>query len=195
MMVLRFYVSFLPVILAGIANSIFVKTRAFDHLAKPLDRDRKFLDNRPIFGSSKTYKGFLGYVVLTMLFMLIWGFLCSTIPWLQENNYFYQSNENSILFNLSVGFLLGFAWALFELPNSFLKRRLDIQPSKSYGGFKGIFFIVLDQADSIFGVALVLVLFYPLSVAQYFVFVAIGALTHLFFNFLLYLLKIRKRPV
>jgi len=32
--------------------------------------------------------------------------------------------------NALVGFALGFAYVLFELPNSFIKRRLDIAPGK-----------------------------------------------------------------
>jgi hypothetical protein len=95
-----------------------------------------------------------------------------------------------------LGGLLGFVWALFEIPNSFLKRRLKIAPGHtSKNSLVKILFIFLDQADSIFGVVLVIAIFYPISIAQYFFYVLVGALTHIALNFLLFLTKIRKRPI
>jgi CDP-diglyceride synthetase len=193
--VFKLYVSLLPVILAGIANSIFVKTKLLNGIAIPIDGGKAFIDRRRIFGDSKTYKGFLGYVVLTMLFTVVWGLICANSITLLSLNYFYESHASGIVFNLCLGCLLGIAWALFELPNSFIKRRLNIKSSMNAKGFKGLLIAILDQADSIFGVVLVLALFYPITIRQYFFFVAIGAITHLVFNFLLFVVKIRKRPI
>ena len=67
------------------------------------------------------------------------------------------------LYNILIGFLLGLGYSLFELPNSFIKRRLDIKPGKTTNGFKKMFFIFLDQADSVFGVCLVVCLFYKIG--------------------------------
>mgnify|MGYP001393277506 CR=1 FL=1 len=92
------------------------------------------------------------------------------------------------------GVLLGFGYALFELPNSFLKRRLDITPGKTISGGWKAFFIFLDQADSIFGCALVVWLFYDLGIGLYLLYVLIGALTHIIVNMLLYVCKLRKNP-
>jgi CDP-diglyceride synthetase len=183
------------VILAGVANSIFVRLSLFKCLAKPIDGGKNFIDNKRIFGDSKTYKGFLGYIVLTAIFTVIWGLVCASIPNLQLDNFFYQLHANTLLFNVLIGSLLGLAWALFELPNSFIKRRLSIKPSANAKGIKGLMFMILDQADSIFGVMLVLAMFYPISVGQYFLFVAIGAATHILSNFLLFVVRIRKRPI
>jgi hypothetical protein len=93
---------------------------------------------------------------------------------------------------LLVGFLLGLFYALFELPNSFLKRRLGIVPGKTIKGFKKVFFIILDQADSIFGVALVVWMFYPLGIKKYILYIFIGTITHLIINMLLYFAHLRK---
>jgi len=193
--IIQLYASLLPVILAGVANSAFVKSGLLAGLARPLDGGRDFIDHRRILGEGKTYKGFVGYIALSMAFTVIWGWACSLSTGLQGNDLFYRLHGNTLPLNLLIGFLLGFAWALFELPNSFIKRRLAITSSMGGTGAKGVVFAILDQADSIFGVVLVLALFYPLSVAEYFFFVAVGAATHLLFNFLLYVAKLRKRPL
>ena len=87
---------------------------------------------------------------------------------------------------------MGLGYSLFELPNSFLKRRLDITPGKTLKGFWKVFFIFLDQADSVFGVALVVWIFYPLGILLYIAYVLVGALTHIILNMLLYFMKLRK---
>ena len=95
-------------------------------------------------------------------------------------------------FNLLVGVLLGLGYSLLELPNSFIKRRLDIKPGKTLTGFTKVFFIFLDQADSLFGVALVVWIFYPLGILLYLAFIIVGAATHLLLNMMLYFMKLRK---
>ena len=126
-----------------------------------------------------------------MLIAVLWGLLCK-IPSMGSLNYFYQNHENTLTFNLLIGLLLGLGYALFELPNSFLKRRLDITPGKTLKGFMKGFFVFLDQADSVFGCALVVWLFYPLGILKYLLFVVVGAVTHIVFNMLLYFAKLRK---
>ena len=48
-----------------------------------------------------------------------------------------------------VNAVLGLGYVLGELPNSFAKRRVKIQPGKTIGGVLGALFFVLDQADSV----------------------------------------------
>ena len=48
----------------------------------------------------------------------------------------YATRENTIGYNGIMGLLLGFAYAVFELPNSFIKRRVGITPGKTAEGFK-----------------------------------------------------------
>jgi hypothetical protein len=91
-----------------------------------------------------------------------------------------------------MGLLLGFAYAVFELPNSFIKRRVGITPGKTAEGFKKIIFIFIDQIDSILGCVLVVNMVYKMSVQFYFCYVLVGAVTHIVINVLLYLLKLRK---
>ena len=64
-----------------------------------------------------------------------------------------------------VGLLLGIGTVLGELPNSFLKRRLDIAPGAQRRTAGGIALIVLDQEDLVPGVWLCLAPVYVLPVA------------------------------
>ncbi len=185
------YVTLMSPIVAGIINSIFCKTKCLKGLQKPMDFGRDFFDGKRIFGDNKTWKGFFGYLLWNVVCAVLWGFVCQVTS-LGEYNFFYRGTENTILNNIIIGFLLGMAYALFELPNSFLKRRLGIVPGKSISGFWKAFFVFFDQADSVFGCVLVVCLYLPLSISTYFVYVAIGAATHILINMLLYALKLRR---
>jgi hypothetical protein len=187
------YITLAPAILSGILNMIWCKTGLLRLLKKPMDMGRNFTDGRRIFGDNKTWKGFLGYLVFNTIFSVIWGFVCSGAG-IDHLNFFYVDHDNTILFNILTGFLIGCGYALFELPNSFLKRRLDITPGKTTSGFWKYFFVFLDQADSVFGCALVVWLFYDLGIGLYLLYVLVGALTHIILNVLLYLAKLRKNP-
>ena len=189
--ILRIYVTHLAAIVAGVVNSAWCKSKLLSKLSKPIDGGKNFADHKRIFGDHKTWKGLLGYVVLNIFFTVIVG-LIYKLTNISHLSFAYENHENTILFNILFGFLTGLAWALFELPNSFIKRRLNIKPGKNPEGWKRIFFIILDQADSIFGICLVLCLFYPMSVGLYFFYVFIGSATHIIFNMLLYFVGLRK---
>ena len=188
------YVTLVPTICAGIFNMIWCKSGCLSAWAKPLDGGRLFRDGKRIFGDNKTWKGLLGYLVLNALFMVLWGPACRSLG-IEHANFFYTHHANVFSFNLGVGLLLGLAYALFELPNSFLKRRIAIEPGKTASGARKIAFVFLDQADSIFGCALVVWLFYPLGLPLYLLYVLVGAFTHILLNLALYLCGLRKNPI
>ena len=187
------YITLMSTIIAGIVNSIWCKTKYMKVLQAPMDKGKNFIDGKRIFGDNKTWKGFIGYIILNIVFTVIWGGICS-VSGLEAHNMFYETVQNNPLNNVLIGFLLGFAYALFELPNSFIKRRLDIVPGKSISGFLKVFFVFFDQADSIFGCVLVVCIYAAMSVRFYFVYVLVGAVTHILINMLLYCLKLRKNP-
>ena len=185
------YVTLVPTILAGVMVMLWCKLPILKAIAKPIDFGKNFVDGKRLFGDNKTWKGMLGYILFNTLFSVLWGFACQGGA-LKDLNFFYQYHENTIPFNLLIGVLLGLGYSLFELPNSFLKRRLDITPGKSISGFWKVFFIFLDQADSVFGVALVVWLFYPLGIGLYLFYILVGAGTHLLLNMMLYFMHLRK---
>jgi hypothetical protein len=59
---------------------------------------------------------------------------------------------------LLVGALMGLGMAVGELPNSFLKRQLDVAPGKRKNGLLGFAFFLLDQVDLAIGIWLFLFL-------------------------------------
>ena len=186
------YVTLMPVIFAGVLNMVFCKLPILGFMKKPIDGGKNFTDGRRIFGENKTWKGFAGYVILGTPMTLLWGFICKASPVLASHDFFYLEHENKVTYNLLVGVLVGIAYALFELPNSFMKRRMGIEPGKTMKGWQKVLFVFLDQADSIFGCVLVVCIFHPLPVWFYFVYVIVGAVTHIIFNMLLYFAHLRK---
>jgi hypothetical protein len=56
--------------------------------------------------------------------------------------------------------LWGFGYVLFELPNSFIKRRLEIPPGRNVTGVKGVVFTFVDQADSVVDCMVFMLFFY-----------------------------------
>lgn len=193
--IISLYLTLTPVIVGGVINSAFCSSDILNKLAKPIDLNKNFIDGKRIFGNNKTFKGLLGYVIFITSITILWGLLSQQFNYLAQHNFFYINHDISFLYSLQIGILLGLAWPIFELPNSFIKRRLNIGQSNAIAGFAKVFFIVLDQADSIFGIMLVVAIYYPITLAEYFAFVVIGTVTHLFFNYLLFLAKLRKQPV
>ena len=193
MLIIKMYMTLLGPILAGIVNSIFCKSNILNSLKKPLDFNKKIKRKR-IFGDNKTWKGLIGYIFFNIIFMVLVGIIYKACN-IEKLNFFYINHNNTLLFNILVGALLGLFYALFELPNSFMKRRLDIKPGKTIKGPKKYFFIFLDQADSVFGVALVVWMFYPIGLKVYLLYILVGAVTHLLINMLLYALHLRKNLV
>ena len=152
--ILMMYVTLTPVILSGIANMAWCKSSVLESTRKPIDNGKSLPDGKRIFGENKTWKGLIGYLLFNTLFTVLWGLLCKAATW-ERLDFFYILHENTVKFNLIIGVLLGLAYSLFELPNSFLKRRLGITPGKTMNGLCKVFFVFLDQADSIFGCAMV----------------------------------------
>ena len=190
-MILDLYITMLPLILGGIANMIFVKTPIYKRYKKPLDCNKNWKDGKRIFGDNKTVIGFISMIVFCMVFQVIWGCI-GELCQLNNRNDLYLVYPNTIGLNLISGFLFGFAYMLFELPNSFIKRRLDIIPGKTDKGIKGVVFFVIDQIDSLIGVFLVLMALSEISFERYLLYILVGGLTHISVNLVLWLSGIRR---
>ena len=191
-MILSLYLTLMPVILAGIANMIFCKSSLLDSVNQPIDAGRLLGDGRRLFGANKTWKGFWGMVVWGLLAQLVWSYFLASQPNLEKLHLIYAHYPNKLATNFPLGILLGLAYVVFELPNSYLKRRLDISPGKTAKDAWKYPFILLDQIDSLIGILLVLHLYIPLDWAQVIGLLLVGTLTHLGVNRLLYLAKLRQ---
>lgn len=135
-----------PLLLAALGHGLCLKYDLLRSLRKPLDFAVSFRGKR-LFGDNKTWRGLVVQLVLCTLGGAIQG-------WLQKGGFiphwlrFLDYTEAGPL----IGFLLGLGMTLGELPNSFLKRRLDIPPGQRKGGLLGILFLVFDQVDLTLGI-------------------------------------------
>ncbi len=188
----QIYATLTSVIIAGVLNMIFVKLPIIESLKKPIDQGKYLRDGKRLFGENKTWKGFIGMIILGGVSQVIWGAVCSTFPLLEAQNQLIAVHGNSFSLNLSTGLLFGLAYALFELPNSFIKRRAGIQAGKTDKGFKGALFYVIDQIDSLLGVVLCLSMLCHISFLQYWLYILVGFFTHSAVNLILYALRIRR---
>lgn len=185
------YITMMPLILAGIINMVFTKTKLYRKNKCPIDLGKNFIDGKRLFGDNKTYIGFISMILFCIIFQVIWSIICKYLGF-ENNNELYFIYENTIHFNILIGFLFGFTYMICELPNSFIKRRINIMPGKTDKGIKGIIFFVIDQIDSLIGVFFVLMLFNGMSLSRYLLYLFVGALTHISINLLLYGLRIRR---
>ena len=192
MLLTAIYVSTLPIIFAATLSTIVVKRKVFDNWRLPIDNGKIVWDGRPIFGDNKTWLGVAGLVVFGAIAMGLWGYVCSQNPSLAGNNWFYRSHANSFSFNIASGALLGLAYAVAELPNSFIKRRQGIDAGKMVGGLRGMPNTIVDHTDSILGCGLVLLFLCPLSIGEFFGLVIIGALTHIAVNEILVITNVKQ---
>ena len=190
--ILQMYISLIPVIASGVMNMVWCRSRIMSCLKIPMDNNIILKDGKRLFGDNKTWKGFLGMIIWGIVSTVIWGGVCYKIQFLESHNYMYVNYDNTIRYNIIMGFLLGLAYAVFELPNSFVKRRLNIKPGKHADGFKGLIGIFVDMSDSLFACVLVLCIVYKMKLSLYIFYVMLGAITHLIINIILFKFKLRK---
>ncbi len=166
----------LPIIIGGVLHMFVVTKQWFSFLAIPV--------YTPWFGANKTWRGFVIMPLLTLFGAWVTFFAASPI-------------HDYLLFNLhtvsisALGAALGFAYILFELPNSWLKRRLGAQPGEIPTACPPCFF-ALDQLDSILGCALTYMLFFGLSVELTLLQIVLFPFVAIAIKQVLYWLKLKK---
>lgn len=188
----RLAYTLLPVVLAGVSNMILVRLPVFDFLKRPMDGGAVCSDGKRILGANKTWKGFLGMIFLTAFWMWIFGLLASAFP-LAENLSLMNYNAFSSAEEWIFGALWGLGYVLFELPNSYVKRRMDIPPGENRQDLVGNMFKFIDQADSVLGCMLFMLFFYVPSPADAIAIFVIGVVIHYMVNILLFLAGLKKQ--
>lgn len=160
---------FLPLILTNVLHMMVVKKDLFVALKIPLWSEG--------FGGNKTLRGLVFVPVINALITLSFHTALAT-AWAIEDVFFY-------------GFGLGLAYVLFELPNSWLKRRLGIKPGKKADKFR-FFFIFLDRFDSAFGVILFHCLWLGTDLSSFFLLLFFAVMIHFLISSILVLTQIKK---
>jgi hypothetical protein len=135
-----------PVLAAGLLHIAIIRAHCFLALARlPLDL-RLGVRGRRLFGEHKTSRGALVMIAATPLFVLAQAhFFGSLYRHLAVSP--YQLRHPGWW-----GLLIGAGYILGELPNSFIKRQLDIAPGATQQGRAASLFWIVDQLDSVVGV-------------------------------------------
>ena len=145
----------LPLILGGLTHVTIIKLNALPSLARMrLDCGIK-LRGHDLFGANKTVRGAVVMICATMLWTIVLDKLHTLLDLAADLRYIPIDQLGS----LSLGFLFGSAYIVGELPNSLVKRQLNIHPgSAAEGPLRRLFWLV-DQVDSAVIVLIVLCFF------------------------------------
>ena len=172
---------------------LFLKIPFLKSCCRPIDGGKNWTDGKRIFGDSKSVLGFVLMTILAGILEVFWGVLLQGLGQ-NKRSLLYLYFENRPAFNFPIGMLFGFLYMLFELPNSFIKRRLSVSAAEQGDGRRGLklFFFILDQIDSMFGIMLYLGILVHLTPAQILYAIFLGGLTHVLVNCLLILFRVRK---
>ena len=164
---------FVPVLGAAIAHAPVL---TFD-LAGPLKRPLDFgatIGGKRVFGDNKTWRGALfmtGGVIAAAALLSLW-------PWYWHHLPDEIEDAGPWLY----GLLLGLGVVIGELPNSFVKRRLDIAPGTQMRGPAGVLISIYDQADFVPAVWILLLPIWTMSVTQAVICFAVVAAVHMLIN-------------
>jgi hypothetical protein len=175
--------------LAGLAQSAWLRSRTSNRFAVPLDGGAT-LRGRRIFGANKTWKGLV--VMVPAVGIAFWSLAAGLA--------LARPITLASLWPLSpAGFFLLGCWAglgfmLGELPNSLVKRQLDIAPGTPPASAAGRFVcFIVDRTDSVLGALLALTLVVRVPWLTWVGILLAGPLVHWLFNVLLVLLGVKSK--
>ena len=177
---------FLPVLGAALLHAPVLALDLFPSLKRPLDGGRTWRGAR-LFGDNKTWRGALFMTTGVWLATIaLWQW-----PWWRGQLPADVVDAGPVL----VGLLIGLGTVVGELPNSFLKRRMGVAPGTQRHSVAGLALTVLDQGDFVFGIWVLLLPVWVMSVPQAaFVFVVVAA-AHLVINVIGYAIGARSAPI
>ena len=181
----------IPLIVSNVLHMVLVKKNGLTSLCIPL--------NSTLFGPNKTLRGFLFVPFVNGILYLVvnWpgGWLLSGL----SSEYYLQQEINIgdinflnlLLMQASIGAVYGLFYMLFELPNSWIKRRMGIASGESSTRFRW-FFTLLDKTDSAIGVSLFFGFLNDFNIEMMLQFFICASSLHFGISGLLVLSKIKK---
>jgi CDP-2,3-bis-(O-geranylgeranyl)-sn-glycerol synthase len=175
-------------VLSGIAQVSWLASPASRAFAVPLDGGRTFRGRR-LFGDNKTLRGFLVMVpASSCAFVLV-----SQIALRGTPEAFGLWPLTGLQYAL-LGAWAGLGFMLGELPNSFVKRQLDIEP----GGLTtnraaAVWQLVVDRMDSGLGLLVAIALVVPLPWQTWGLVLLLGWSLHWGFSAALFRLRVKPR--
>lgn len=138
----------LPVIAGGLLHIVAIKMDVLSPLARmPVDGGLTWRGRR-LLGDNKSVRGVILMISATTLCAVVQGLLESHVEWARALSLPGAGRLDPVRW----GLLLGTGYVVGELPNSFIKRQLDVAPGGAANGWLGPTFWVIDQVDSLIGV-------------------------------------------
>ena len=174
--------------LAGLLHTAWMRSPVSRRFAIPLDGGST-IRGRRLFGDNKTVRGFLAMVpgaglTFFSLALMIGPGRTSDALW-----------ALSPLGYAALGIWAGLGFMLGELPNSFVKRQLDIAPGQPpHGRLAALACFVVDRLDSIVGMLAAVSLTVPTSWLTWIYVIIFGPAIHWSFSVLLFRLGVKARP-
>lgn len=156
---------------------------AFANMAPVIFRKCNFLNisiNKKLFGSHKTYRGFLFGILLSIIVAFLQGILSAPTKNIKLLDY---QSINIFIF----GSLMAIGALTADLLKSYTKRRFYIRPGKALP--------ILDQIDWIIGSTIILSFYMSLKIDFIFYSILILGILHFLTNIVSYHLKIRETLV
>ena len=160
---------------AYFANMAPVIAKKINFLKVPIDFGKE-INNKPILGKNKTFRGlFFG-----VLFAVIIAYIQSIF---YDNNIFSELALTDYSNWMFLGLLLGFGAIFGDLVKSFVKRRLNYEPGKP--------FVPWDQTDFVIGAIIFVFPLVKLSINKIIIIIILSFILHIIVNHSAYYLKIR----
>jgi len=151
----------LPLLGGAVVHGMCWRYNLFSFLARPIDGGRKFRGKR-VFGQNKTWRGPVVVAFGAALVLEVQKRILHEWPTIGEFEFFDYANVCGWL----LGAMVGAASEFSELPNSFVKRQLDIAPGKTPSGWRSAIFYVWDQIDVLLGLWFVLAVVMSVTLEQ-----------------------------
>ena len=170
--VLKCFYLMLPAYFANMAPVIVKKINLFKF---PVDFGKQ-INDKPIFGKNKTFRG--------LIFGIIFAILIAYVQFLLQQNEFFN-NISFIKYNnwLLFGFLMGLGALTGDLVKSFFKRRLGIKPGEK--------FVPFDQMDFVVGALILIMPIFVVTLKIFIVSLILSFALHIIVNHLAFYLEVR----
>ncbi len=174
---------FLPAAFANAAPVFVAKIPALQKFEAPMDFGKSFKGQR-VFGSHKTWRGFIAGVIVATLTFWLQQYLVKHYAWAFD----LTSQVNYVgLPTLIVGPLFGIGALGGDAIESFFKRQHHVPPGHGWFPF--------DQTDYIIGGAILTAPFVPLSFREYAILILFWLFAHIAASYIGYLVGLKERPI
>lgn len=176
----------LPVIMAGLAHVVVLKTDVLRRLALPIDGGKQWR-TRPLLGSNKTWRGLLLMSACTAGFTHL-----QSLVGRQGHDDLFSVWRDYRVGPWLAGSIMGLSYCLAELPNSFIKRRLGIPPGARSAHAAPVQYVV-DQTDSVIGCLVALRTFYRPRRGEVVLAFVLGSAIHIGVDRLLHVIGVKRQ--